>query len=117
MSQPIVIKLTQAKVNRAVRGLASQGWQQAKAQNRTSCTYYNPETKARCAVGWMLTARQALRLRNKGLYLLVSEGVIQSDDVEALRRLQLAHDQAKAPDDVRARIEAWCAEFGYTFNP
>jgi hypothetical protein len=95
--------------NRAVSGLASQGFQRSTRSVSNWCAYRGDGGK-RCAVGWLIP---------DGAYSSKIEGdsASQEDVLDALKvplddadaifflgRLQKAHDNAPTPDVMRERL-------------
>lgn len=95
--------MKQALFNRAVAGIASQGWTQSILDNDEDTCAYNGANGAHCAVGWLLNERGREQVREADgngfdsvrdiLQAGWIDGVEYSDDMENfLAAMQSAHD-------------------------
>lgn len=120
----------QEMFNRAVRGLASQGWRQSGykvypydgARHRvTKCAYtanYN-DSICHCAWGWVdpdipfshnYVALGVLHCEGIGV-----AGSLSLEDLEWASRLQACHDSQVCPENMRASFQEFALQCGLTW--
>ena len=107
----------QEMFNRAVRGLRSQGWEQAYSNERGSCVYETEDGK-RCAYGWIdpslgretIGSVQTLCYRKIGL-------AAELDRIAILfaEELQMAHDTSKNSEHMRTKFVMLAEIHGLTW--
>lgn len=121
----IKIELNQEAVDRMVKGLSDQKW-------RATPNYISP-SKCRCAIGWMVSEEDALRMQAHLHYItaLVEEsGIVEVEDHDDLLKLQELQDEhdldwergrhgltdVDLRTSLRRRILHWCLRHGFDFN-
>lgn len=81
------------------------------------CSYYDPKTKRKCAVGLLLTPRQRDKLNDHAIHACYDDllPVFIREDRDFYNKLQLAHDECFAYDQNDV-FEDQLREFAKTFN-
>lgn len=108
----------QALFNKSVRGLAKQKFEPAYDEEESSCTYYDAVTGRRCAIGQLMTIKQAMTCPTGGVegcpwtFIKKALGVSIAEQ-GFLRRLQSAHDGQGSPTSrgIKARLRDVAREF------
>lgn len=103
----------QAMFNKAVEGLASQGFKQAELPNG-GCAYRAPNG-AKCALGHLISdAEYKPAFEGHDVYTLESELPWIRRNADELDDLQFCHDHAKNPSDMRGRLRNYACEYSLT---
>lgn len=117
--------IQQRLFNKSVKGLARQRYK--RAENGSSCLFYDPKTKRRCAIGRLLTVAQARGLQRRAddagsggvTYLwrpLLGMLPIARGQRDFLDALQNAHDDSYSPSNpsemMRQKLTDLAFEYG-----
>lgn len=98
--------------DRAVRGLASQGWEQSLKFNRgvSSCAYRGA-ADTRCAVGWLFDGEVSDEMNVMGVGKLIDNKLVEVDKelVPFLLQLQRMHDSHDWPEYMEKAYRQYAA--------
>ena len=105
-------------LNKAVKGLASQGFERSMwPDGKPGCAYHGDKGR-KCAVGWLIPdEKYEARIEGRGVYdvrLLLGLSEFNDDQVPFLEQLQLAHDRAPLPETMKMYLSAVCARYELT---
>ena len=108
----------QQMLDKAVKGLASQGFVQSRGpgitENPGRCAYRGNEGR-RCAIGWLIPDDKyypELEKNGEGHKLPKSVLNFRPSSMSLVWRLQLAHDRAINPDQMKQNLKDLAKEFG-----